>query len=484
MLIRFTAFYDELREGQLPVRWLGRLNHTYGYPAADFAYPGFMYIAAPIHATGFGFVKSIKILIALTILASSVGMYLWLSRLFGPFPSAIGAILYTYAPYHLFDLYKRGSVGELLALSIVPFILWQLERKSVFWTSLLIGLFLISHNILAMLFLPVIICYMLLNLFIEKEKKPLLYRYLTVLLVGFGLSAFFWIPAIHDLQYIVFSNTKVSEWQQYFSTIAIIGYQTFLVIAIVVGYILLKKIQIRKHRLTVLLFIIGIGALFLATAISTPFWYVIPASFIQFPFRLLSVVILCIAFLGAAIVSVIQKKYQIPLGILLILCTLYPSYQLFAKIEYTDKGDMYYANNQSTTTTKDEYMPEWVKEEPLEQPKEKVTSTKGTVTLLENSSHRTTFTVTSSVPTTVTVNTIYFPGWHIYDGSKELSVSYNDPKGVIQVVLPKGTHHVVATFAETPLRLVSDMISLFSLLFLLSFVIYNRIRPVFFSYKK
>mgnify|MGYP001558299250 FL=1 len=42
MVIRFSAFHQALRDGQFPVRWLGRLNQEYGYPVANFLYPGFM----------------------------------------------------------------------------------------------------------------------------------------------------------------------------------------------------------------------------------------------------------------------------------------------------------------------------------------------------------------------------------------------------------------------------------------------------------
>src|SRR5680860_1306967 len=45
MIIRFSAFYESLRSGQFPVRFLYRLNNSYGYPVADFLYPLFMYLS-------------------------------------------------------------------------------------------------------------------------------------------------------------------------------------------------------------------------------------------------------------------------------------------------------------------------------------------------------------------------------------------------------------------------------------------------------
>src|SRR5690348_11373513 len=72
MVIRFSAFYEALRSGQFPVRFLPRLNFGYGYPVADFLYPLFMYIGLPIHVVGFGFVNTIKIIFGLSVVTSGI----------------------------------------------------------------------------------------------------------------------------------------------------------------------------------------------------------------------------------------------------------------------------------------------------------------------------------------------------------------------------------------------------------------------------
>src|SRR3989338_8065917 len=136
MVIRFSAFYQAFVDGQFPVRFLHRLNFGYGYPVATFLYPGFMYIGIPIHLIGFGFVNTIKIVIGLSLVGSSIFTYLWLSKLFSKYASILGAIVYLYLPYHLYDVYVRGSVGEVFAFVWLPFVFSQIERKSTFWTSL------------------------------------------------------------------------------------------------------------------------------------------------------------------------------------------------------------------------------------------------------------------------------------------------------------------------------------------------------------
>ena len=62
MIIRFSAFFQSFREGQFPVRYLGRLNYEYGYPVSNFLYPGFLYLGSFIRALGVSFVDTVKII--------------------------------------------------------------------------------------------------------------------------------------------------------------------------------------------------------------------------------------------------------------------------------------------------------------------------------------------------------------------------------------------------------------------------------------
>src|SRR5258706_11747847 len=72
MVIRLSAFFEALRHGQFPVRFLPRLNFGYGYPVADFLYPLFMYLGVPIHLLGFGFVATIKIILGVSLISSGI----------------------------------------------------------------------------------------------------------------------------------------------------------------------------------------------------------------------------------------------------------------------------------------------------------------------------------------------------------------------------------------------------------------------------
>src|SRR5258708_6496125 len=185
MVIRFAAFYKALVRGEFPTRFLPQLNHGYGYPVSDFLYPLFMYLGVPVKALGVSFVNTIKIILALSLVMSGAFTYLWLRKLFSCLASFIGALVYVYFPYHIYDINIRGSVGEVLALCIIPFIFWQVESGNYLLVSIGIALLVLAHNTLALLFLPVILLYVF---FVRQYSLVKLGK---VILLALGLSAFF-----------------------------------------------------------------------------------------------------------------------------------------------------------------------------------------------------------------------------------------------------------------------------------------------------
>ena len=159
MIIRLSAFYQSFREGEFPVRFLGRLNFGYGYPVANFLYPGFMYIGSVIHVLGLSFVNTVKIILGGSVLVGAVFTYLWLKKYFDEFASFIGALGFILAPYLLFDIYHRGSVGEVLALAVATIGLYSIAAKKKWLFGLAIPFLILAHNTLALLFIGFYVLY-------------------------------------------------------------------------------------------------------------------------------------------------------------------------------------------------------------------------------------------------------------------------------------------------------------------------------------
>lgn len=453
MIIRFSAFYQALADGQFPVRWLSRLNHEYGYPVANFLYPGFMYLGVPIHLFGFGFVDTVKILLGVSMVASGVFTFLWLSQRFGRVASFVGSLFYVYTPYHLFDLYKRGSVGEVLALFLFPFVLWAIEKKSVLFVSFGVALLVLSHNTLAILFVPIVAFYIFLRK-IEKERDIL-----TAVFLGLLISSFFWVPALFDLQYTRFFQTQVSRWQDHFATFQLIGVSTLAVLALLLVSLRNKK---REHPLHLFFFVLGVGSVILSLPVSSPVWRLLPVAFVQFPFRFLSLTIVSVSFLSASIIDEQKGRNALILGVLLVLLLGVSVMPYGIPKAFFDKGDSYYATNEDTTNVQNEYMPRWVSVLPTHRPERMVELLRGSgsVEHLSVRSNEVSFTTTLNSDAVVRVHSVYFSGWQAFVDNKKTELSYTNERGLMEVAIPKGGHAVSLVFSETPIRLASDVASM------------------------
>ncbi|OGH04056.1 MAG: hypothetical protein A2W22_00320 [Candidatus Levybacteria bacterium RBG_16_35_11] len=463
MVIRFSAFYEALREGQFPVRFLVRLNNTYGYPVSDFLYPLFMYLAVPIHVLGFSFVSSIKILFGISMIFSTVFSYLWLRKKFTILASLVGSLTYTYFPYHLFDLYKRGSIGEILALAIVPFVFWQIERKNLPLTSLGIGLLILSHNTVALLFLPIIFIYMLL-IKIKIQKIILSFA------ISLGLSIFFWLPALYDSQFTIFSKTAVSEYSKYFvsfNDLSLFGFISLLTLLLAIAILFLKR-----SRNFTYFFLVFIVFSFLSLSLSQLVWGLIPfTGVIQFPFRLLSVVGLSCAYLIGYEVDFFKKNLKIIVSLIFLFLIFTSSKDFIYPKSFQYYPDSFYSTNLDTTTVRNEYMPRWVRSVPQSLPREKVEILEGKAEIsnLTNKGNIT-FDIEAEQKSLISINTIYFPGWIVKVNSSKVPIDY-EKSGLIQFNIEPGSHRVSVYFTETPIRLFADIISLI----ILVFVVYSLI---------
>jgi len=417
---------------------------------------------------GFGFVSTIKIILGGSLVLSALFSFFWLRKMFGEKAALIGSLFYLYTPYHLFDVYKRGSVGEVLALAIVPFVLLSIDRMSLFLVSLGVFLLILSHNTMSLFFIPILFMY----LFLRKGfvKKVFVFGFLSFSL-GVLMSSFFTIPALLELSYTNFSATNISNINVYFSTLNLIGGSSIIVILLSFFiYFWKRKSSLQYKKLFLFFLIISVMSLVLSGRISTSFWGNLPSSLIQFPWRLLSLLILGVAFLSAYIVAFFKNKTFLIVVLLTVL--FYSSFKFLKPAEFFDKGDVFYATNEATTTVKDEYMPKWVKIKPIERYSQKIEflQGQGSIDSLIYNSKKITFAPNvSSEKALVKVGAIYYPGWKAYVSGSEVGLSYRNELGVMEVELPKGKSQVTLIFYETPMRFVADIVSLISLTALLLF---------------
>jgi len=112
-------------------------------PAAEGPLP--YLLASLILRLGASPVAAMRWVWAIGFLLGALGAYAWLRGRWGRAGALLGAVAYTYVPYHLNATYARGSVGESLALGILPWLPWALERRG--WKAVIalgVGLLLLA----------------------------------------------------------------------------------------------------------------------------------------------------------------------------------------------------------------------------------------------------------------------------------------------------------------------------------------------------
>lgn len=482
MVIRFTAFHQALRAGQFPVRFADRLNNNYGYPVTNYLYPLPFYLAELPKALKVGYVDSIKIVFVLSTFSSVILMYLALSQKFSKEASLAGSIIYLFAPYRFVDLYVRGSIGENLAFSFIPLILLSIfklqKNKFVFLSilSLAVAGLITSHNIMAAIFLPVFIITILILL-----KGKILLQSFGAILLGVLISAFFIIPAIYDLQFVQFQQTLISDPIKHLIPVLNLVYSKWgygatpteengfsaqigilsIIIITAALFTLIKRRQ-KDYLSTFLLVAIFISALLISN-LSSIFWEIFPfVNIIQFPWRLLSLVVFAVAILTAPVIDQFKSKFFVTAAIIVlaVLSTI-----TFTKpSKFVNRGDSFYSTNEGTTTVLDEYLPTWAQLKPGARSQDKILPGLFSISDQQIKPANYRITVNAIQDTRIQIGTIFFPGFVAKIDNKTVPITYDNPAGLMNIQLPKGEHEVIIKYSKTPVHLISEIVSIIAVI--------------------
>jgi hypothetical protein len=451
MVIRLSAFYQSFRDGQFPVRFLGRLNFSYGYPVANFLYPGFLYAGSFLHVLGLSFTQSTEFLIIGSVLIGMFFLYKWLRCYFDERASILGTASFLLMPYLLYDIFRRGSVGELFSIGTCIVALYAVETKNRWLLPPAIGLLAISHNTLAMFYIPV-----LFGLIILKKYWDLTLPFF----IGFGMSLFFWLPAIFERRFVSFDAIAISNPRQYFMTsknLLLQGLPFIFAVFIVYFRHLHTKHQKEFYYFALLVFV----GMFLTSGIGMFIWDNAQfIKYIQFPFRLFALWIFAGPWFIAALAN--NKKdvisFMLSLVFIGVLCWFAFPYR---KAESIIRPEGFYTTNEGTTTVANEYMPVWATSLPAERAQKRIELYKGNALFDEHrvSVDKIDITIQAKEESILQINTIYYPGWGAMIDNKPATIIYDNPMGLMRVTIPVGVHRLFMAFRETGWRFAADMIS-------------------------
>jgi uncharacterized membrane protein len=401
-VVRQGAMHRAFLDHQIPARWAGNLNYSYGYPLFLFTYPLPYYLGEVFNVARLGLVNSVKLLFIASVFLSVAGMFLLAREFFGNFGGLVSSIFYLYAPYRLVNLYVRGSLGESLSFVLYPFLFWAIlktvkggKTRFIGVLGTLFGMLILTHNASALLFTPFLFAFIVMEGFSISKNRKLLIWLLLGLFLGFLLSAFFTIPALLEKKDIVLNTIPLTNIKSYFATPAQLivpswGYGSFgdsNGLSLQLGWVhllsfssvllLLSHSKNRDEVFKISLFsTIAVGiVVLLVFPISLPFWQFTPLfSVIDFPWRVLGPGIFFLSLpLGFLATRKNMHLFVIVLLALVVLVTM-----PYAKPKSVSSfPDGYYLTNEATTTSADELMPKWVKEKPKNHPAARATIISG-----------------------------------------------------------------------------------------------------------
>ena len=180
---------------------LGSLENGFGY-SWDLFYGPLSSLSIAIVGIIFkNIVVGYKIVLFLGMFLSGISMYCLTKKITADKNvGLLAGILYMTMPYHLTDMYLRGSVGEFLSFIFIPLVflglynLFHEEKRDWLLTIGAVGLIL-THNLMTVICATMAFIYLAINLpklKIKNIRTKLLINIVFILLI----SSFFWVPML------------------------------------------------------------------------------------------------------------------------------------------------------------------------------------------------------------------------------------------------------------------------------------------------
>jgi len=531
-IARLYELNQALSTGQIPPRWVADLGFGYGYPFYNFYPPLVYYLGEIFYLLGFSLITSTKIVMILGFFLSGFFIYLLAKEFFGKVGGVVAAIFYLYAPYHALDLYVRGALAEFYSFVFLPAIFWStfklLKEKKKKWlvlNSLFLSFLLLSHNLIAIIFLPFYFVFFGLLLFFEKNKKKTILIFTTSFLLFLGLTAYFWLPALWEKKYTLVDEILTKELADYKLHFVYLrqfwhspwGYggsifgledgisfevgKPHLIFSFLAGtlgiFLLWRKEKKKSGLLLTSYFLLFTFSLFMASFHSQFIWDRIkPLWYLQFPWRFLIFTALFSSLLATGVadyfLSLLKKNLIAKLVIifLILFSVILLNKNYFQPAGYREVIDRDYITEEElkwkVSKMSFEYLPKGVatkysdiKTTQIDLEKEEIKKSsfeilRGDleVTEVKDWPHKKIFKTKGEGE--LRVNVFNFPGWKVFLDQKEVEIKETGKLKLITFEIPKGEHRIEIVLQDTPVRQLANIISLGSIFSLLIGSIYVK----------
>jgi hypothetical protein len=554
--VYFLFEFDRgIQDSILYPRWQPDFAFGHGYPFFNIYGPLSTYVGEAFHLLGSGFADAVKMVFALSIIGSGLAMYGFVKQIMGRQAGLVAAVAYMVIPYRLVDVYVRAALAESVAYVFVPLVLWgvwaTLHRPrlaNVLGLAFAYAALMFTSPLVTLLLTLILVFYVAaLALARINDAQPwgelsresifpllghlgyVLAPTATGLMLGLSLSALFAVPAMTENVYV-----RVDQWYggryawggdfvEFFQLFSPrwgfgasvpgpedqVGFQLGAVP--VVLSLLSLEVLWRRHRDTprnrpatrqVAFFAALTGIIiFLMLGISAPLWAALPlARLAQFPWRLLALTVVSMAFLCGVVARRRHRDSRLPgtstlvLVALLLLGSLPYMHAEMSEREVSIAGLMQFQQSSDEMTGSTAWVhqvPRWSSMADYHMAGEPVTSKinytylyrqrgKVDARTLELHTDSELVEYAAERPVLLTFNTFYYPGWHAYlldaqtnEVVEELPIAVRGELGLMTVRVPAGVGRVLLRLEDTPVRKLGTVVS-FGTLGLVALLVLGR----------
>jgi hypothetical protein len=506
-LRRTVEFYEGLRSGEVFPRWAADFYLGYGAPVFSFYPPLFYYLAAALHGLGLGLIAAFDLAYFALLLVAGFGMYLLAQEHLGPRGGLVAAVALLFAPYFQTNLYARSAAADFSAFAFIPLALWGLygfttagRHRFFMLGAPALALLLLSSSSVALMTFPALLLLVGLVAGLRRSFSPLR-RGSWQLLLGLGLAAFFWLPALAEQRFVHLDRLDSNDFRdQFLSAHQLLapawdigGFRArsadgmsfaigpIQLVAAAAALLLLGRVRrVSGHAalLAAYFFLVLALAAFLACGPSLFVWERVPLlHYLQFPWRFLSLVVVSTAFLCGLPLVLVQGRGRMADGLtgILVLLFVVAGFSNARPLGVREETDLdttpqAVATNKLKDTPYEEFQPIWVRDKPRTPAAEPIAVVAGAGRVLDASLSpgRREFSIEVAEDARLMVSTYYFPGWTVYVDGVERPVDFGNVAGLIGFSLEAGLHRVLVAFTDTPVRLWSARLSLLALCLLLA----------------
>lgn len=499
-LPRLVEFHESVRHGIVVPRWAPDLSSGYGQPLFLFNPPLVYYVGELFHLLGCDVVAALNLAVTTLIVASGFAMYLLGSLYFGRRGGLLAAAAYLYAPYLQVDLFVRHALAEFAAFAFFPLALYGYGRFAETRNVRLLVLgamgyagVLYSHHPASLLFTPLVLAFLAFAAWRTRSRRVLAWL-AGGLLLGLGLAAAAWVPALVERRfvslerlregYLHYANHFVYPRQLLDSAwgygLSVAGSGDGMSFSLGWSQLLLASLAALSSRAVArdpgrhwrrFFAAAALGLCVFMVPGSAWLWDGVPLlQYVEFPWRLLGPVALCMAMAVAPLglglsptTAGARLAFTAAMGLLVVSNVGHARPERYIEVHLPAWAPEEIARRGIAVTTKEEYASRWLRTRlPFRPERIRVVAGDAEIEGLGRTPNLWRARVRARQDSTLELSLVYYPGWRGWLSGNEVPLEPEEETGLVRLRVPAGQHQLEVRFTRTWWRAAADALSLLS----------------------